>query len=289
MRLRGRHVAPRKAEAGDGGARQVRLLQRRARRLIGREYPVEEASDLGSDPSGAGKHQILAGPELVSSNVPLPPMTRRSATVREQILDAAEFLFSKWGYTGVSIRDVTDLAEMRLANVNYYFGSKQNLYTEVLRRRAEVLSRDRLAAIEAAIASDLTGAAFVEALVDAYMAPALKLALEGGEGWRNFFQLIGHITFSRLWPEQISPYFNAPAERFVDALESRFPQTTAFDRQAISLLIIGPVIFMLARTGRVETYREPAFSSDDLEALAPDTRRFVIGGVCAVLGLAYRG
>ena len=38
---------------------------------------------------------------------------------------------------------------MRVANVSYYFGSKQNLYYEVLRRRSEPLSRMRLERIKA--------------------------------------------------------------------------------------------------------------------------------------------
>ncbi|MGH1559425.1 hypothetical protein ACRAWD_20535 [Caulobacter segnis] len=51
--------------------------------------------------------------------------------------------------------------------------------------------------------------------------------------------------------------------RLIDALESRFPETTVFDRQAISLLIIGPVIFMLARTAPGRDLQDPAFRSED--------------------------
>lgn len=230
----------------------------------------------------------MAGPELVASTAPLPPATARSAKIREQLLDVAEILFSRWSYTGVSIRDVTEMAGMRLGNVNYYFGSKQNLYFEVLRRRAEVLATARMDAIDAAMNSDLTGSAFIAALVDAYMLPAVERSIHGGPGWRNFFQLIGHITFSRLWPAEImTRYFNKPAEKFLAALKDRFPEATDFQRQAVSLLIIGPVIFMLARTGRVETYNSPAFSSDDLEALVPDTRCFVVSGICGVLKIPY--
>ena len=66
------------------------------------------------------------------------------------MLDAAEELFARWGYAAVSIRDVTSQAKMRVANVSYYFGSKQNLYYEVLRRRSEPLAQLRLERIKAA-------------------------------------------------------------------------------------------------------------------------------------------
>lgn len=261
-----------------------RMLQRRARRLLGKEYPVPTLENV----DGVDSHEVIAGPELVTSTVPLPSVTERSSKIRERILDVAELLFSRWSYTGVSIRDVTDMAETRLGNVNYYFGSKQNLYFEVLRRRAEVLAAARIEAMDAAIASDLSGAKFVEALVNAYMMPAMERSIHGGPGWRNFFQLIGHITFSRLWPAEImARYFNAPAEKFVAGLKDRFPEATEFQCQAASLLIVGPVIFMLARTGRVETFSSPAFSSNDLDALTPDTRRFVVAGVCSVMRIPY--
>lgn len=270
--------------AGANESPEHRMLQRRARRLLGKEYPVDAASQGGD----MAMLEVPSGPELVTSTVPLPPVTDRSAEIRERILDVAELLFSRWSYTGVSIRDVTDMAKTRLGNVNYYFGSKQNLYFEVLRRRAEVLSAERIKGIEGAEASDLSGSAYIEALVDGYMMPAMELSIKGGQGWKNFFQLIGHITFSRLWPDEImTRYFNAPAEKFVAALKSRFPDASDFQRQAAALLIVGPVIFVLARTGRVETLSSPAFKSDDLDQLTPETRRFVVAGVCAVMKVPY--
>lgn len=271
-------------KSGTEESTEHRVLQRRARRLLGKEYPI---SATGHADSIDGL-EIPSGPELVASTVPLPVVTERSAEIRERILDVAELLFSRWSYTGVSIRDVTDMAETRLGNVNYYFGSKQNLYFEVLRRRAEILAAARIEAIEQAIASDLSGCDYIEALVNGYMMPAMERSIHGGPGWRNFFQLIGHITFSRLWPEEImARYFNAPAEKFVAALRDRFPDATEFQCQAASLLIVGPVIFVLARTGRVETFSSPAFTSNDLEDLTPDTRRFVVAGVCAVMKVPY--
>lgn len=233
----------------------------------------------------AAREAVPGGPDLVGPSTALPQRSKRTEHRRDKLLDVSELLFARWGYTGVSVRDVTDLADMRLASVTYYFGSKQNLYLEVLRRRAKPLSEARMAAMEVAIATDRVGVDFVRELVRAYMMPALDFSVNGGEGWRNFFQLIGHVTFSRIWPPEINRYFNGPAQIFIRALRERFVHVTDVQAQAASLLIIGPVIYILARTGRVETFDNPAFTSDSLDTLAPITLDFVTGGVCQALGI----
>lgn len=94
--------------------------------------------------------RFKVGGEIVGPVTAPPVRYKKSAAVQKKLLDTAEYLFARWGYAAVSIRDVTSLAKMRVANVSYYFGSKQNLYYEVLRRRAEPLSRMRLERIKAA-------------------------------------------------------------------------------------------------------------------------------------------
>lgn len=59
---------------------------------------------------------------------------RQDAT-RERVLDAAEELFAERGYHGVSVREITNAAGSNLSAINYYFGSKKNLYLEVFRSR----------------------------------------------------------------------------------------------------------------------------------------------------------
>ena len=50
---------------------------------------------------------------------------RRRTDTAERILAAAEELFSEHGYDGVSIRDITGLANVRLALAAYHFGTKE--------------------------------------------------------------------------------------------------------------------------------------------------------------------
>lgn len=54
---------------------------------------------------------------------------------RERILDSAEKLFCENDFSAVSVRQITAEAGCNLGAVNYHFGSKQNLYLEIFRRR----------------------------------------------------------------------------------------------------------------------------------------------------------
>ena len=62
---------------------------------------------------------------------------RRAPETAARILDAAESLFSLRGYHGVSLRDIATEAEVQVALTHYHFGSKEELFSAVLERRAE--------------------------------------------------------------------------------------------------------------------------------------------------------
>lgn len=55
------------------------------------------------------------------------------------ILDAARYLFARHGYRGASVREITRRARANLGAVTYHFGSKENLYLEIVRRHRESL------------------------------------------------------------------------------------------------------------------------------------------------------
>ena len=68
--------------------------------------------------------------------------------VQERLLDAAEELFCEHGFEGASIRDIAASAGCNIASVNYYFGGKEKLYTEVWRRHLVQMRDARVASID---------------------------------------------------------------------------------------------------------------------------------------------
>jgi len=59
----------------------------------------------------------------------------KDASTRERLLDEAEALFAAKGFSAVSVREIIAAANCNLAAINYYFGTKENLYLEVFRSR----------------------------------------------------------------------------------------------------------------------------------------------------------
>ena len=55
--------------------------------------------------------------------------------IKKVLLETAESLFSDRGYSDTSIRDIAKAAGVNLALVNYHFGSKENLYLTIFKRR----------------------------------------------------------------------------------------------------------------------------------------------------------
>jgi len=55
---------------------------------------------------------------------------------REQILVAAEQLFAEHGYDGTSIRALAGKANVNVAMISYYFGSKEKLFEALVEYRA---------------------------------------------------------------------------------------------------------------------------------------------------------
>jgi AcrR family transcriptional regulator len=100
-------------------------------------------------------------------------MANTQFSTKDRILGAAEELFAQHGFGGTSLRQVTSRADVNIAAVNYHFGSKDNLVTEVFRRRMDEMSAQRLALLREACERD---AVDLDAILAAFVEPALALA-----------------------------------------------------------------------------------------------------------------
>lgn len=62
-----------------------------------------------------------------------PTKAEQRAATMEQILDAAEYLFSKHGLYGVTLKDVAKRVEVHHTLLNYYFKDKKSFSMPCLR------------------------------------------------------------------------------------------------------------------------------------------------------------
>lgn len=114
-------------------------------------------------------------------------------STKERILDTAEALFAEHGFAGTSLRRVTGHADVNLAAVNYHFGSKDNLVTEVFRRRMDEMSQARLERLEA---TRTQAPPQLEAVLRAFIEPALALSLDR-QGGSAFVRVLARAYAER--------------------------------------------------------------------------------------------
>ena len=108
---------------------------------------------------------------------------------KNDILDAAEYLFSQSGFTQTSMREITARAEVNLASVNYHFGSKKNLIQAVFKRYFDELMPQVKGCLEAL--PPIEGAKGVEQLLYSLIPPMLNLNAISEQGTATFVKLLG--------------------------------------------------------------------------------------------------
>src|SRR5437868_5833128 len=118
---------------------------------------------------------------------PRPRRTKaeQRAESLEQILDAAELLFSKHGFYGVTLRDVAQHVGIHTTLLHYYFKDKTNLFEAAFARRAPVTVGRRMVALEQ-YEKEAGDKPTVEGALHAFLDTDLDLYYEGGEHWMNY-------------------------------------------------------------------------------------------------------
>jgi AcrR family transcriptional regulator len=145
-----------------------------------------------------------------------------AAGTRERILDAAEKLFCRAGASRTSLRAVTVAAGVNVAAVHYHFGSREALLEAVFARRVAPVHEEQLRRLDAIEIAAGDGPLPLEPVLEAFLAPALRLRATGP----SLARLIG-----RLWaePEEevvveaLHEQLAEVARRFVTALGRALP------------------------------------------------------------------
>lgn len=224
--------------------------------------------------------------ESTSSARPRAGAERRASAagerVRRTILDAAEQLFAERGFYGTSVRDVTGAAGVRLAAVNYHFGTKEGLFRSVLLRRADVLSAERLLLLQR-LSHDGPALARVRAIVQAFVTPVLTRALAKDQGFRSYFALVAQVAGSKLSAlELVADQFNRVALEFVLALGAVFPHAPRHRLHHAYQLMLSATLYAFAGNGRLESLTGGALRSDDYARITEDLLSFSAAGMVAL-------
>jgi AcrR family transcriptional regulator len=206
------------------------------------------------------------------------------AEMMEQILDAAEDLFSKHGLYGVTLKDVAKRVGVHHTLMNYYFQDKKTLFDAVFGRRAVVTSTRRMHALEEYEAAT-KGKPTVEGALRAFLDTDLDLYIEGGERWKNYGALGAQVANTPEWgAELMDKHFDPVVLRLIGLLKRALPQCSEEDIFWGYHFVTGALLLTLARTGRIDKLSGGVCQSEDFAAVKKRMAKFMAGGFLAVCG-----
>ena len=201
-------------------------------------------------------------------------------------MDAAERLFARNGFYGVSVRDITSSADVRLASVNYYFETKEKLYFEVLARRADYIVKERERRLDNLDFDSMTDSEAIAAIVRLISSPIQGKVMSGDVGWRAYLSVLAHYSSSPLTDDTEAPPMN-DYDRYNLKLIAALRRYTVDDSeqkaQHAFQFITGSSLMIFANNGRLNTLSNDKYRSDDYPALYEDGMEFMIGGTVRLL------
>lgn len=212
---------------------------------------------------------------------------KKSASIRELLLDTAEELFAERGPHGVSIRDITDKANVRSASINYHFESKEKLFLAVIERRIEPLSQLRRAHLSKFELDPLQKEKSVRHIVEAFADPVLNMSQNGGSGWRNYNTLVAQLAVQKFWGENaVSDKYDDHARLFLEAFRETFPSADPYRIHCCFQFLLSTTLYAVCNNRRFDTLSNGVYRSDDLTKLRDPFFDYAVGGI---LRLANEG
>ena len=115
----------------------------------------------------------------------------KTSQTQDKIVDVAESLFMEHGFEATGLRQITTKAGVNLAAVHYHFGSKEELFQSVLKRRLDPMNQERVTLLDDLERESETTPLSCEGLIGAMFIPALRLARDKARGGQNFLRLLG--------------------------------------------------------------------------------------------------
>lgn len=210
-------------------------------------------------------------------------MSKPKRPTPDRILDAAEQLFARRGFHGVSVRDITSEAGVDVALVNYHFGSKMDLYTEVLARRSQLLNQERIDLLEAARQAARPGPPPIEAVINAFTYPLLDRSTRGGAGWKSYFAIIAQLNNSHEFGGALmTPNFDPVVQIFIGALRESLPGANDRDIYWAYNFLSGALTLTFAETGRIDNLSHGLCRSSDLDSAHERLVPYVAAGFRAL-------
>jgi NodT family efflux transporter outer membrane factor (OMF) lipoprotein len=194
-------------------------------------------------------------------------MRKDPKETKNRILDTAESLFSDHGFGDVSLRRITQEAGVNIASVNYHFGSKDALISEVFTRVIAPINRERLALLGQSEANHGSTPVPLEEILEALHRPVVNQLKQSGLNESVYLKLAGRClaesgtTFS----DKLAKLFEEMLNRFMSATCKSLPHLNEADIFWRMHFSFGALVTALTDSERVAVFSRGRIQSPDPE------------------------
>jgi AcrR family transcriptional regulator len=250
---------------------------------LGKDYATRDMVQLcvlvfeaGAMPLARFGSKVGAMAETTAKRVRRSKAQQRAETL-DQILNAAEYLFSKHGLHGVTLRDVALRVGVHTSLMHYYFDDKLSLFEAVFARRASITSGRRMEALDR-YEQQAAGKPTVVGALHAFLDTDLDLYISGGEAWMNYAAFGAQASNTPEGAELMDRYFDPVVLKLVGILRQALPDYAEEDIFWGYFFVTGSLMHTLARTGRIDRLSGGLCKSDDFDAIKQRIAKFMAAG-----------
>ncbi len=205
----------------------------------------------------------------------------RAPDTKTHILDTAERLFAEQGFGATSLRNVITKARVNLAAVHYHFGSRDELIRAVLSRRIGPLNEERLRLLGAVEARAGKSKPDLEGVLEALIAPALRVSRDPERGGKVFMRLLGrtYAEPDETWQRMLMDQFGETVRRFTGAFQRALPGLPRAELFWRIHFVVGAMAHTMADTERPRSLSGGLCDPYDVEGIIARLVAFLAAGM----------
>lgn len=205
---------------------------------------------------------------------------------RTRLLKAAVALFGEKGVDNVSLRELTAHANVNIAGVNYYFGTKAELEEAVFDAVAEQVNARRISELDAVLADARARHARPDAarILDTFVRPYLEPEPEAEGALLAQLVLKHRLAPTPMTRRLVQRHFDTLGRRYIDAFTLAFPKVDPAEFEWRYIFMASAVVLMATdrrQSNRIASISGGRFDATDTPALKAALLRFLVGGLKA--------
>ena len=199
---------------------------------------------------------------------------------RQQIMDAAEEIFSRRGYYGSSLRDVAARSGASLGVITHHFTTKEQLFYDVIDRKLKTLTE----LVRSSLESSRVETSSPDSTIEAFIKPFLRACVDAQSEIRNYIKLTS-LFMSAYEVAEINPALarlRSISDLFCDYLRESVPDMPEKQMRIGVYLIQAALIFMVQDNGFLDRVTNEDFDTSAFNELIGPASAFFAAGLRAI-------